>query len=182
MARGKAVRERRIRMLKALQGRRLDEVYLQSPEFRKDLEREATRGDKHFGDALLTTEMLAHLDDSVEQQLLAGRVPLQVGERPSAAFPIASPSALLVPVPPDQDTVVIVPGNAASSLVDVGGIEPAWPGLIWINPVALALGRVRDLELAPYNGPSGEHDNDPHVRITAPGTIPMLYDMLESDL
>jgi pimeloyl-ACP methyl ester carboxylesterase len=176
MARDKEITRRRIRLLDALQGRRLEEVYLLSPEFRADLELEVERGKEHFDDALLTPETLSHVKASIERRLAADKVSLTLGAPPSAAVPISARTAVMVPDLGDQDVVVIVPGAAASSLFDSGPARRR----IWMNFVALAFGAIRDLELAPYDG--SEHDNTPGVLIAANGAIQGLYDTLESDL
>ena len=58
MASRKEIFDRRIRLIQAVQGRRFEDVYLQDPVFRKDLEDEAKLGRKRPNDALCTPETL----------------------------------------------------------------------------------------------------------------------------
>ena len=180
MASGKQVQARRIRILEALQGRRLEEVYFLDPAFRQDLRREAARGDVNPGDALLTGEMLEFLEESLRRRMTSERVTVYFGAAPSAGFALGSPSATLVPAPSDVEVVLIVPGNLFSQLWDLGGVPPTNPGCIWFNLPALLAGRFLDLELAPYDG--NETDANPHVQITAAGVVGGLFDMLQSYL
>jgi pimeloyl-ACP methyl ester carboxylesterase len=93
----KRIKQRWLRILEACQGPRLAETYETNPQFQKDLEREAALGDKHFGAALLTTEMLTAFRASIDLQLEAGVEP-----------------------------VVIVPGNLSSTLDDTKSGRAIW--------------------------------------------------------
>jgi len=173
---------RRIRLLNALQGRQLHQVYLLNAKVRKDLAREAAYGAEHFDDSLITPELLVDLRALVAHSLTAPGGRLDFGAPPSAASEVTPPSVPMLPADPttSKGTVVIVPGGLASSLADVG---PARPGLIWINGFALGNGRFRDLQLAPYAGPDQEFDlRSPKVQVSAIGAVPILYDSLAASL
>jgi Alpha/beta hydrolase family len=93
----RGIKKRWIRILDTCQEPDLEDIYKTNPQLQKDLEREAALGDKHFGAALLTTEMLTCFKASMG---------LTVG-------PVADP-------------VVIVPGCAVSSLDDVNSNRRIW--------------------------------------------------------
>ena len=194
MARGKRVLQRRIRILEALQGRWLDEVYFLDARFRRDLRREAARGDRSIDDILVTTELLEFFESSLGSMLAAKEVPLLFGVAPASAFALGAPGARMVSFRPRTskgseeeegdkvrvDIVVIVPGNLGSTLCDIGGAPPVDPGCIWLNPAALLKGRFRDLALAPYDGT--ENDADRQVCIRATGAVQGLFDMMQRHL
>ena len=62
-----AERQRRRRLLAETQGRRLDEAYLSRPNIRLDVEAEAAASGP---DALVTSDMLAHLQELIEEKRL----------------------------------------------------------------------------------------------------------------
>src|SRR4051812_38666748 len=62
-----AERQRRRRLLADVQGRRLDEAYLSHPNIRVDVEAEAAASEP---DALVTPDMLAHLQELIEEKRL----------------------------------------------------------------------------------------------------------------
>ena len=70
-----AEKQRRRRLLAETQGRRLDEAYLSHPNIRVDVEAEAAGSNP---DALVTPDMLAHLQELIEERHLVvneGAVP-----------------------------------------------------------------------------------------------------------
>lgn len=114
---------------------------------RPDLVAEAEDGGP---DALLTPEMLTHLEE------LTG--PTAEGGGSGAASP---------------GRVVIVPGLMASALADT---RRRGRGLIWVNPLAAVTDRLTALRLGPYDG--SEDDHDARVRVDAIGPLPVFYDLL----
>lgn len=171
---------RRIRLLEALQGRDIDEVYRSDPDFRSDLALEAAYGAKHPDEALLTPDLFFG-GRALQHELLHKKG----GPRPVLFFggPPSSPSVVTPPSTPamakhftaSRGTVVIVPGGMASSLYDRG---TANPGQIWLRIKALLKGRFSDLKLARYTNAQGEGDQNANVKIEADGTVMGLYDRL----
>jgi hypothetical protein len=74
----KRIKKRWLRILKACQRQHLEEAYEGDPQFQKDLKREAAFGDKHFGAALLTTEMLEYFKASITLRPSAGAEPVVI--------------------------------------------------------------------------------------------------------
>lgn len=174
---------RRIRILRAVEGRQLHHAYLLDPALRKDLAREAAHGADDFDGSLITPELLVDLRAFAAEMLEAK------GDRPVFGAPPSAPSeaALNLAKTPifkateSRGTVVIVPGGLASSLSDVGKVRP---GPIWLSVLALTTGRrFPDLRLGRYAGPDPETDlASPDVSIAAISAFPMLYDSLSAAL
>ena len=202
--------QRRRRLLAQLQGRRLDEAYLNHPDIRADLEAEAADPGP---DALVTPGALEHLRALIREE----RRVIALGPAPERARGIAAGAAAAVGDPGrvvldalSQDAAaersVAAPQAAAG---EAGGIEVfARPrlffstdtvvvvpgflasalsdtiggglGLIWVDPLLSVRDELGALQLGPYDG--RERDLDPNVRVGALGALPYFYDILRLDL
>jgi hypothetical protein len=188
-----------------LQGRRLDEAYLNHPDIRADIEAEAADPDP---DSLVTPEALEHLRELIrEERRVLAMGPMPTRQRRDVAGEAAvedtgravldalsaEPAAERVAAARDDagaievfarprlffstDTVVVVPGFLASALSDTisGGL-----GLIWVDPLLSFRDELGALQLGPYDG--RERDLDPTVTVGALGALPYFYDILRLDL
>jgi pimeloyl-ACP methyl ester carboxylesterase len=172
---------RRIRLFKALQGRHLHEVYRLESAVQRDLADEAAYGTIDPDNSLLTPELHVDLRRVVRWlHKKGGRAVL--GESPSSTslVPPDRVPTFAAESKVDRGTVLIVPGGLASSLFNRGRIRR---GLIWVNGIALGLGRFYALQLDRYLGPNKEVDlRYPNVLVKAIGAVPMLYDLLSAVL
>ena len=177
-----AINRRRARLLEALRGRWLHEMYAFDPEVRDLLEREARRYRKRPADALLTPEMLDQVARLSQEYLDAESLPISPGQPPSAAYPIASLSTQVRLDFTEREPVIIVPGNLASLLYDIGSKDspPELRRLLWFNWLALRGKGILKLQLGHYDG--SEVDATPGVRVVPGGTFPGLFDPLEAAL
>jgi len=79
------------------------------------------------------------------------------------------------------DDVILVPGFMGSTLRDVTGPH----GLIWIDPllfVGQGGGQLAALRLGPFQEGRPEQDAESGVRVEARGAVPLIYDLLSTDL
>ena len=156
MARNKKIIDRRLRLLDLTQGRRLQDAYLLDPEVRSLLEWEAAPAKSHFKDALLTPEILSHLETFVRRQLEAEKLYFPLDRPSAAAVSVGGRTPARKPVRGTQDVVVIVPGNMASSLADIGCRRR----LVWFN----VAGALRQGDLRPSTRSVRRHGTGRNTR------------------
>ena len=184
-----------------MQGRRLDEAYLSHPNIRVDVEAEAAASDP---DALVTPDMLEHLQELIEEKRLV------VSDE---AVPRVSPGSASVQAGPAMGRAVLgalseEASEGALGLAGEDGGRRGWEiftqraflstdavvivpgflasalgdtaaggfGLIWADPLLPIRDELGALQLAPYDG--RERDLYPKVRIGALSALPYLYDVL----
>ena len=194
-------KQRRRRLLAETQGRRLDEAYLSHPNIRDDVDAEAAASDP---DSLVTPDMLAHLQELIEEKRLVVN---------HEALPEASPGSGSVQEGAAAGHAILnaLTGEAsegASGLAGQPGGRPGWEiypqrafvstdavvivpgflasalgdtaaggfGLIWADPLLPIRDELGALQLGPYDGQ--ERDLDPRARIAALSALPYFYDVL----
>ena len=106
-----AERQRRRRLLAETQGRRLDEAYLSHPNIRGDVEAEAAASGP---DALVTSDMLAHLQELIEEKRLVVN---------DEAVPRVSPESGLVQAGAEMGRVVLgaLTGETSAGALGLAG-------------------------------------------------------------
>jgi hypothetical protein len=178
---GSSNQQRRlIRILKALQGRELQDAYLHNASLREDLTREAAFGERNEADAVVFPEDLTFAKEQLLITLEKLRDDLKRRSQTlTSGLGFTSGSA-----PEAQNagkgSVIIVPGGGATELSDIG---PDSPEGIWIWLWALMRGRFYDLPLCKYAGPDVEEELfAPSVLIDAEPPFPPLYASLASCL
>ena len=150
--------ERQRRLLRALDGRRPAEAYL-DPAVRRDMEAEANDPGVPEPAKLVRRDML----EMIREHVATGRAGVA-----AAPMPLFFSNAL----------VVVVPGFLGSKLSDLKGGS----GLIWINPNVVFRDRLRLLQLAPFAAGKPERDLDPAVDVEPTGVLPLIYDLISLDL
>ena len=114
-----AEKQRRRRLLAEAQGRRLDEAYLSHPNIRVDVEAEAAASDP---DALVTPDMLAHLQELIEEKRLVVN---------DEAVPRVSPGSASVQAGTAMGRAVLgaLSEEASEGAVGLAGEDRGSPGL-----------------------------------------------------
>jgi hypothetical protein len=165
MPRTPAAESCRIRLLRALHGRSLEDAF-RRPEVRRDLLAEAT---EDRPDALITREQFDHVDRQIARKCDVVR------SRRLSTGPRAAPRGLFT----SDQKAIIVPGFLGSELSDVAGGH----GLIWISPRSFFGDLLGYLRLAPYDDSVGDQDlHSDEVQIAATGALPLGYGPLRLGL
>jgi pimeloyl-ACP methyl ester carboxylesterase len=172
-------RKRLMWLLDELEGRRLEERYLYSREFRRRLESEVRRFARRYKLTRLADRALKYLDDTARGGAEAEEYRVEVGATLSVELPISALSEAAASAFTRKGFAVIVPGNFGSTLDNKKGV---FYKRIWMNSAALMARQFRKLRLAQYNGPDQEHDASSKVLIEATELLHGYYDILRRRL
>ena len=172
-------RKRLMWLLDELEGRRLEERYVYSQEFRQTLEREVRILARRYKLTRFANGAMKYLDDTMRTWAEVEEYRIEVGTAPTIEIPISAMSEAAGTAFTSKGFAVIVPGNFASTLDNQKG---AFFNRIWMNPAALAVGQFRKLRLARYNGPDQEQDASSKVLIQATDLLNGYYATLRRNL